>query len=92
MADIDQLVEEARLLGAVQAKKGFGAYSQEDALTEGILYKRIDDLTQRINDETKRLEEAHAHQHAVAGLMLREAERLERELVAVYKKLYRHEK
>ena len=38
---LDDVIENARLLGATQAKKGFGCYSQEDANLEGACHKGI---------------------------------------------------
>lgn len=36
---IDRLIESARLLGATQAKQGFGVYTQEDSVMERSFYE-----------------------------------------------------
>lgn len=38
---LDGLIESARLLGATQAKKGFGCYSREDAVLERAWHESI---------------------------------------------------
>ena len=39
---IDELVEAVRLLGMIQAKKGFGCYTKEDSRFEQAMYEVID--------------------------------------------------
>lgn len=38
---IDRLIESARLLGATQAKQGFGVYTQEDSVMERSFYESV---------------------------------------------------
>jgi len=38
---LEMLIESARLLGATQAKKGFGCYSEEDAMLERAWHQSI---------------------------------------------------
>jgi len=40
--ELDELVEAARLLGATQAKKGFGCHTDEDCRFERAMYESID--------------------------------------------------
>ena len=48
---IDELIESARLLGAIQAKRGFGVYTQEDAMIERAFYESIDEKTKTLRAE-----------------------------------------
>lgn len=41
LRELDELVEAARLLGATQAKKGFGCYTDEDSRFERAMHESI---------------------------------------------------
>jgi len=42
LRELDELVEAARLLGATQAKRGFGCHTDEDRRFELAMYESID--------------------------------------------------
>lgn len=52
---IDGLVESARLLGCTQAKRGFGVYTQDDAIMERSCWEGVEARAKAIRDEVAAL-------------------------------------
>jgi len=52
---IDDLIESARLLGGTQAKRGFGVYTQDDAIMEHSFWEGVEARAKAIRDEVATL-------------------------------------
>ncbi len=54
---IDELIESARLLGLTQAKRGYGVYTQDDAIMERAFWEGVEARAKAIRDEVVALKE-----------------------------------
>ncbi len=54
---IDELIESARLLGLTQAKRGYGVYTQDDAIMERAFLEGVEARAEAIRDEVVALKE-----------------------------------
>lgn len=52
---IDDLIESARLFGGTQAKRGFGVYTQDDAIMEHSFWEGVEARAKAIRDEVAAL-------------------------------------
>lgn len=51
MKVIDELIESARLAGSTQAKRGYGVYTQDDAIMERAFWEGVEVRAKAIRDE-----------------------------------------
>jgi hypothetical protein len=52
---IDELIESARLAGSTQAKRGYGVYTQDDAIMERSFLEGVEARAKAIRDEVAAL-------------------------------------
>ena len=55
MKVIDELIESARLAGSTQAKRGYGVYTQDDAIMERAFWEGVEARAKAIRDEVATL-------------------------------------
>lgn len=55
MKVIDELIESARLAGSTQAKRGYGVYTQDDAIMERAFWEGVEARAKAIRDEVAAL-------------------------------------
>ena len=55
MKVIDELIESARLAGSTQAKRGYGVYTQDDAIMERAFCEGVEARAKAIRDEVAAL-------------------------------------
>ena len=55
MKVIDELIESARLAGSTQAKRGYGVYTQDDAIMERAFWEGVEVRAKAVRDEVAAL-------------------------------------
>lgn len=70
MKVIDELIESARLAGSTQAKRGYGVYTQDDAIMERAFWEGVEARAKAIRDEVAALK-------AERDAAMKDAERLD---------------
>ena len=65
MKVIDELIESARLAGSTQAKRGYGVYTQDDAIMERAFWEGVEARAKAIRDEVAALKAERDAQLAI---------------------------
>lgn len=83
MDDMDNLIEAARCLGLVQARKSFGQYGPDDAASECGLHASISERSARLRAEVQALKTDIATYVGINTAQLEEVEALRADASAV---------
>jgi hypothetical protein len=89
MKVIDELIESARLAGSTQAKRGYGVYTQDDAIMERAFWEGVEARAKAIRDEVAALKAERDAQLAIYGEVIDNLQSQVDELVAALKGVIR---